>query len=70
MALVDRAQACLREPEWAGRGTLVEELIADIRDLEQELSAYVVLETEELIPLVRNSINGSAEDEPSRIVAE
>jgi iron-sulfur cluster repair protein YtfE (RIC family) len=67
---LDRVQACLCDLEWAGRGTLVEELIDGLRELDEELTAYVRLEAEDLFPLARDAAAGRPADEPGRLVAE
>ncbi len=52
LAALDRVQMCLCDPEWADKGSLVEELIDKLRELEEQLITFSELETKELSPLV------------------
>jgi iron-sulfur cluster repair protein YtfE (RIC family) len=53
LAGMEQLQMDLCDPTWADRGSLVERLIDDLRELEEQLVTYAQLESEVLFPQVQ-----------------
>jgi iron-sulfur cluster repair protein YtfE (RIC family) len=60
---LSQVQMHLGDPEWTGKGPLVEEFIDRMHDLEEELAEHEHLEREELFPRIREFCESCMKEE-------
>lgn len=56
LTLFEQIEACLSDARWRGKGPLVDQMVADMRELHENFVAHAQLETEVLVPSVRESL--------------
>jgi iron-sulfur cluster repair protein YtfE (RIC family) len=60
LAMLQQIEACLTDARWMGKGPLVDQLVADIRELRENFVQHARLESDVLFPHVRELLHAQA----------